>query len=83
MEEKKLICPYCGGEKKKGLFHATGANKLIWVPENVNLPAITFNTKKLIDKGAVYVECKRVSSNAYVSAHCCKECKSILLEGNC
>lgn len=82
MEEKILKCPYCGGEMKKGLFHATGANKLLWVPENVNLPAITFNTKKLIDKGAIYPKFKRVSSNAYVTAHCCEECKAIILKGN-
>ena len=65
---------------KKGLFHATGANKLIWVPENVSLPAITFNTKKLAEKGAVLPEFKRVSSNAYVTAHCCEDCKAIILQ---
>ncbi len=81
MEEKVLVCPYCGGEMKKGLFHATGANKLIWVPDHVSLPAITFNTKKLVDKGAYLPEFKRVSSNAYMTAHCCNDCKAILLAG--
>lgn len=82
MEEKMIVCPFCGGEMKKGLFHATGANKLIWVPENVSLPAITFNTKKLADKGAYLPEFKRVSSNAYTKAYCCNDCKAILIAGN-
>lgn len=80
MEEKVIGCPCCGGVMEKGIFHATGANNLLWVPKDVKLPAIMFNSKKLVNKGAVEVEFKRVSSNAYVSAFCCKGCQAILLE---
>ena len=78
MEEKEIRCPYCNGLMKKGIFHVTGANKLLWVPENVKIPAITFHTKKLTEKGAVILDFKRVSSNAYISAHCCETCQAVI-----
>ena len=80
MENKKICCPYCDGELEDGIFHATGANKLLWMPHTMKIPAFTFNLNKLVSQGAVTVDFKRVSSNTYTSAKYCRACDTLIMK---
>ena len=77
-----MNCPCCGAEMEKGAVTTTAVDGLYWFPERESANPKLNTVKNVTAKGGIVLDGPYLLGwdLASVTAHCCRNCKKILID---